>query len=541
MQVVQGKGSETGGEGVSLFDVPLKKIVEAITLLEKKNNQEITSFGIDCASEKLDSKILEMITSLCLKQKNLKKLFLRGNRIDAVGASIISEYLRNEKCVVEELDLRCNELGENGAVALFTAMHVNRSLEKLLLCKNEVNNIAAHFFASSLKNLKCPLQMCDLSENCIGPEGLLSIVGTFKDNFSLKTLLLDGNVDESTNDTSLSLVYATAAEGLTTNLSLRKLSLPKPHIFLQNNFKYWEKAIEQYLSRNSLLQLRYHIAQNTPPPIPHLYDERSNLKTNKAIKTLQKLKDTIEKSESIFLAELIQLQNFIRTIDIAQLHERYEHDAEALLKRERALLGQEITKIHMTLEWKEKKIEKLEKDIGATRIETIGLYGVIREVEKQNAQLKERVKKLEKSLKKMLKENHNPSDADQNVSDLLNYIESQREVVENLMEEKEKIVSQAEMQFIEIQKKNNQLEQLMTTPTPNKAQSEKHVPPATHPKATPHKDTQDHHLCVVCQDAVKVVAFIPCGHRCACEKCAGPLIFCPICRIPSHSKARIWD
>ena len=46
--------------------------------------------------------------------------------------------------------------------------------------------------------------------------------------------------------------------------------------------------------------------------------------------------------------------------------------------------------------------------------------------------------------------------------------------------------------------------------------------------------------CVICLEREAVVAFIPCGHRCACEVCAPSLRSCPICRQPVREAKRIF-
>ena len=44
-------------------------------------------------------------------------------------------------------------------------------------------------------------------------------------------------------------------------------------------------------------------------------------------------------------------------------------------------------------------------------------------------------------------------------------------------------------------------------------------------------DIDESKLCVVCQNAPKVVALVPCGHVCMCEVCETQLAerCCPIC------------
>ena len=37
-------------------------------------------------------------------------------------------------------------------------------------------------------------------------------------------------------------------------------------------------------------------------------------------------------------------------------------------------------------------------------------------------------------------------------------------------------------------------------------------------------------LCVICLDAHRAVAFVPCGHMCCCASCSGAVSECPLCR-----------
>ncbi len=49
-------------------------------------------------------------------------------------------------------------------------------------------------------------------------------------------------------------------------------------------------------------------------------------------------------------------------------------------------------------------------------------------------------------------------------------------------------------------------------------------------------------LCVVCQDAKKVVALIPCGHVCLCEGCEHDLQKrrCPMCNKDYTNKFKVF-
>ena len=46
--------------------------------------------------------------------------------------------------------------------------------------------------------------------------------------------------------------------------------------------------------------------------------------------------------------------------------------------------------------------------------------------------------------------------------------------------------------------------------------------------------------CVICLDAPKSRACVPCGHVCVCERCAAPLTHCPICREECTDLMRIY-
>lgn len=41
-------------------------------------------------------------------------------------------------------------------------------------------------------------------------------------------------------------------------------------------------------------------------------------------------------------------------------------------------------------------------------------------------------------------------------------------------------------------------------------------------------------LCTVCLDREADMAFLGCGHLCVCERCAGSLSRCPLCRTRSR-------
>jgi hypothetical protein len=67
------------------------------------------------------------------------------------------------------------------------------------------------------------------------------------------------------------------------------------------------------------------------------------------------------------------------------------------------------------------------------------------------------------------------------------------------------------------------------------------VPPAA---PAPHPDSEET-MCVVCFDAPKDHAIVPCGHQCVCARCAEQLTktrtpMCPVCRGPIQQTMKVF-
>lgn len=54
------------------------------------------------------------------------------------------------------------------------------------------------------------------------------------------------------------------------------------------------------------------------------------------------------------------------------------------------------------------------------------------------------------------------------------------------------------------------------------------------------REVKDEELCVVCVDAKRNVAFVPCGHQCCCQGCGDQLTECPICKHAVTRRMRIF-
>jgi len=61
----------------------------------------------------------------------------------------------------------------------------------------------------------------------------------------------------------------------------------------------------------------------------------------------------------------------------------------------------------------------------------------------------------------------------------------------------------------------------------------------------PQPQEEEEALCLVCMDAPKLYAMVPCMHVCACEACAQQLLHtvtrsCPVCREPIQRTTRVF-
>jgi hypothetical protein len=70
------------------------------------------------------------------------------------------------------------------------------------------------------------------------------------------------------------------------------------------------------------------------------------------------------------------------------------------------------------------------------------------------------------------------------------------------------------------------------------------TPPSAPTTPAPHPDAEET-MCVVCFDAPKEYAIVPCGHQCVCARCAEQLTktrtpTCPVCREPIQQTMKVF-
>jgi hypothetical protein len=122
---------------------------------------------------------------------SVSKLFLGINDIGDEGAKPLAEALKVNKTLTE-LDLWVNNIGAEGAKALAEALKINSSLTELNLWGNKLGDEGAKALAEAIKVNK-GLSKIDLGNNNISDDGAKALAEAIKVNQSVTVLYLYGN------------------------------------------------------------------------------------------------------------------------------------------------------------------------------------------------------------------------------------------------------------------------------------------------------------------------------------------------------------
>ncbi|XP_040177442.1 NACHT, LRR and PYD domains-containing protein 3-like [Rana temporaria] len=139
----------------------------------------------------LTSASCEDLRSVILANRTLTSLNVRDNNLGDSGVKTLCEGLRDPGCTLQELMLSSCELTQASCEDLRSVLLTNRSLTKLSLAWNSLENSGVKVLCEGLRDPCCPLQEldlygCDLSSL----EDLSSVITT---NRSLAKLDLAGN------------------------------------------------------------------------------------------------------------------------------------------------------------------------------------------------------------------------------------------------------------------------------------------------------------------------------------------------------------
>jgi Ran GTPase-activating protein (RanGAP) involved in mRNA processing and transport len=122
-----------------------------------------------------------------------QSLILGNCLISNDGAKSLAEALGRKDNLMKELDLRENQIGDDGVAALAQALTIKQGLLTLDLRENQIGNKGAQSIANALSN-QCTLTDLNLSDNQIGNDGARSLAHSLALNSHLKRLLLYANL-----------------------------------------------------------------------------------------------------------------------------------------------------------------------------------------------------------------------------------------------------------------------------------------------------------------------------------------------------------
>ena len=132
---------------------------------------------------------MEALSSALSINTTLKCLNINGNNFGDKGASHLAKALGHTS--LQEIDISNCGIGEEGMVALSSALSTNTTLECLLVHGNSFGDKGVSHLAVALGHTS--LQEIDISDCGIGEEGMVALSSALKTNTTLKRLKAYGN------------------------------------------------------------------------------------------------------------------------------------------------------------------------------------------------------------------------------------------------------------------------------------------------------------------------------------------------------------
>jgi len=122
-------------------------------------------------------------------------LNISDNNITSTGATAIANSLLHSTSL-EVLNMNCNAIGQDEAIAIAQAITNNKTLKKLYINECEISTGTTAIANSLLHNTA--LEVLDMSYNAIGQDGVIAIAQGITNNKTLKELSLHGDdtIDE---------------------------------------------------------------------------------------------------------------------------------------------------------------------------------------------------------------------------------------------------------------------------------------------------------------------------------------------------------
>jgi Ran GTPase-activating protein (RanGAP) involved in mRNA processing and transport len=122
----------------------------------------------------------------------IESLLLGGNSLGPKGAAMVANTVVPTKSTLQHLDLRFNEIGDEGVTALANTLAKNTSIKFLYLEGNQITQVGCSALAKALLE-NSTVEELYLGANDIGPDGAASLAEVISTNTTLRKLFVDGN------------------------------------------------------------------------------------------------------------------------------------------------------------------------------------------------------------------------------------------------------------------------------------------------------------------------------------------------------------
>lgn len=155
----------------------------------------LTEKSVDLSWEDIDDEGAKAIATAMRNTRSLKHFSLYHNRICDNGAKAIAVALK-ENTTIQILDLGSNQIGNDGAQAIAFALYENTTLQELYIGNNNISDNGAKAIATALKR-NSTLTKLNLYNNTVGDDGAIWIRDSLEDNTALRAItLLKNEIDD---------------------------------------------------------------------------------------------------------------------------------------------------------------------------------------------------------------------------------------------------------------------------------------------------------------------------------------------------------
>ena len=242
------------------------------------------------------------ICTAVITTNTIRILYMEGIGLKALEASTISDAM----CCLEELYIRDNNLGDDGAEMISSGIKQTNSLKVLDIGYNKITVTGSIQIANSLRH-NTSIELLDIMGNAVDQDGARAFAKTIADNRSIKEL----------NFAKCKISEAGAksiANSLAFNASLKVLNMSQNSVG-QNGFTTFAKTITR--KNKSIKELNF--AECGICTAGAIEDILENLRFNNSLEVLNMSQNSIDQGEAFAFAEIITMgMSSLRELNFAK-------------------------------------------------------------------------------------------------------------------------------------------------------------------------------------------------------------------------------